>query len=77
MINLNCFRNGNGWILVYALSMDIKNVEFDKIPMISLDLDNGYTSLSLTVDSDILLRLENEVFDKLVEIGRVKEWQIY
>ena len=57
--------------------MDIKNVEFDKIPMISLDLDNGYTSLSLTVDSDILLRLENEVFDKLVEIGRVKEWQIY
>ena len=53
--------------------MDIKNVEFDQIPMISLDLDSGYTSLSLTVDSDILLRLENEVFDKLVELGRVRE----
>lgn len=52
--------------------MEIQNIRFDHVPMIAIDRGNGYVCLCCELGADTIMRLEQQIFDRLVELGRIE-----
>lgn len=52
--------------------MNIQTIRFDKLPLVVIDNGSGYIHLCCVLGAETILRIEAQVYDRLVKIGRVE-----